>query len=989
MAASFWARREGASKMIEGDTRGRRGALIGILLTAFVASGAIMVIELSAGRLISRHLGSSLYTWTSIIATIMAGLSLGNVVGGWIADHRAPRRALVLLFAISAGLCAMILPLNSVLGGISALAALPWPTRIFLHVGLLFVGPALALGAIGPVVARLALMLGGPQGRTVGLVYAAGVAGSIVFTFLTGFWLIFVLGISQIFLLAAVTLAVLSVIFAIWATYADDAPPLHTPPNPRTEALHGFPWWTAIATVTASNFAFMAIEMGAARVVSRQYGSSVYTWTATIGVFLAGITLGNALGGWVADRGDTRRALMKYFFFASVTTLLGPLLFYHMNTTLLDAPYFAGMEWGSRVVLVLVAGFFLPCVCLGFISPLVVKRGLDAGRAPGRTIASVYAWGSVGAVLGTLAAGYWLIDWMGSLALVCAAGVLLAVASVAYAEERMRVVCAIWMVVATNLTVCALSTWGPAVDVGNLLAIRPAQFENLVYQDESQYSFIAVRAKDKEQRIRELVLDKLAHSEIDLDNPTNFKQEYEWIYDGVLEKFYPKPMPLRSLFIGGGGFIYPRYFDTSRPGSHTEVAEIDPAVTEAAFEAFGLVRDTGLKIHNMDARNYVTSLVDARMRDAEAVQPYDVIVGDSFNDFSVPSHLTTLEFTQLVSDLLRDDGIYLLNMIDMYDPGQFLSAFVNTLRAVFPQVYVYNCGAPSNVRDTFVIVCSKIERDMADLPDRVSAGHSYSGCQVLTPALDALILRNGGLMLTDDHAPTEILLMPVVRAQRMEDKQYAFQRALEAQMEGKLEEALQSAREALTAHPTWSQAHELVGDLLVALGAPLEASLAYQDALRNTPDPASIAFKQGSSLIAGNQSDLGVAALNAALEANPEHVEAMVRLAAVKLGQEEVDAGVALLEKAVGLAPGAVDPHYNLGVALAAREDYAGAIRHWETVLQILPTHEESLYNLLLAYTITKDYDKAFGLVRRYAAMGKSVPTELLEKLKSASGRGE
>lgn len=975
--------------MIEGNTRRRRGTLIGILLTAFLASGAIMMIELGAGRLISRHLGSSLYTWTSIIATIMAGLALGNGLGGSIADRRAPLRALVVLFALAAALCVLVLPLNDLLGELAMLASLPWPARIFLHVGLLFVGPAVALGAIGPVVARLALAQGGPSGRTVGLVYAAGVVGSIVGTFLTGYWLVFVLGVGQVFLLAGGTLAGLSVVFALWASRAEDLPPIHVAPSVQTISRHGFPWWTAIATVLLSNFAFMAIEMGAARVVSRYYGTSIYTWTATIGVFLAGITLGNVLGGRSADHADAPRALMKYFLIASAMALVGPLFFYLMHSALSYEDWFVAVGWGMRVVLVLAAGFFLPCVFLGFISPLVVKRGLDAGRAPGRTVADVYAWGSVGGVLGTLAAGYWLIDWMGSLALICAAGLLLALASLAYAEERTRVITGIWAVVAANLLLCAVSAWPPAMRLGQALAIRPPHLENTIYEDESQYSFVAVRALDEGHRVRELVLDKLAHSEIDFDHPAAFKQQYEWVYEGVLEKLYPTPRPLRSVFIGGGGFIYPRHFDTTRPGGHTEVAEIDPAVTKAAFEAFGLSRNTGIEIHNMDARNWVTSLVTAHARDAGTVPPYDVIVGDSFNDFSVPSHLCTREFSESVSTLLRDDGIYLLNMIDLYDPGQFLAAFVNTLRAVFPQVYVFNCGAPANVRDTFVVVCSKIPRDLADIPVRVRDHHPFAGSLIAPAALDALIARNAGRVLTDDYSPTEILLMPVVSMQGMDDKQYCYQQAIEAQIAGKPEEALRLAREALTAHPTWSQAHELIGDLLVALEAPLEASEAYAAALRNTPDPAAILFKQGAALIAGNQPDLGATALEAALEANPAQVESLLRLAELKLGQGKLEEGVALLERAAKLAPETVDPHYNLGVAYAARGDFAAAILQWEAVLKLAPAHADTLYNLLIAYTLTKDYDKAFGVTRRYAAAGLNAPADLMNQLKAAAGREE
>lgn len=51
-------------------------------LIVFFSSAFIMVLELVAGRLIARHLGSSLYTWTSIIGIILAGISLGNYLGG-------------------------------------------------------------------------------------------------------------------------------------------------------------------------------------------------------------------------------------------------------------------------------------------------------------------------------------------------------------------------------------------------------------------------------------------------------------------------------------------------------------------------------------------------------------------------------------------------------------------------------------------------------------------------------------------------------------------------------------------------------------------------------------------------------------------------------------------------------------------------------------------------------------------------------------------
>ena len=60
--------------------------------TVFFSSACIMVLELVAGRLIARHLGSSLYTWTSVIGVVLTGITIGNYLGGRIADRFAARK---------------------------------------------------------------------------------------------------------------------------------------------------------------------------------------------------------------------------------------------------------------------------------------------------------------------------------------------------------------------------------------------------------------------------------------------------------------------------------------------------------------------------------------------------------------------------------------------------------------------------------------------------------------------------------------------------------------------------------------------------------------------------------------------------------------------------------------------------------------------------------------------------------------------------------
>jgi len=67
-------------------------------LLAFISSACTLVIEIIAGRIMAPYIGVSLYTWTSVIGVVLAGMSVGNFVGGVVADRFASRRTLGLIF---------------------------------------------------------------------------------------------------------------------------------------------------------------------------------------------------------------------------------------------------------------------------------------------------------------------------------------------------------------------------------------------------------------------------------------------------------------------------------------------------------------------------------------------------------------------------------------------------------------------------------------------------------------------------------------------------------------------------------------------------------------------------------------------------------------------------------------------------------------------------------------------------------------------------
>ncbi|MFO0723355.1 MAG: fused MFS/spermidine synthase [Myxococcota bacterium] len=190
-------------------------ARFGPAALAFATSVCIMTIEIVAGRLIARSLGSSLYTWTSVIGVVLAGLAVGNYFGGRLAERYPATRLLLALYLASSAATALILGLDALVVDRQLFDGSIWPLRVALSVTFTFLLPSAVLGTIGPVVLRVALHQNQHRaGHTIGDVYAAGAIGSIVGTFASGFFLVGQLGTHAIIWATAGALAALALLFA-------------------------------------------------------------------------------------------------------------------------------------------------------------------------------------------------------------------------------------------------------------------------------------------------------------------------------------------------------------------------------------------------------------------------------------------------------------------------------------------------------------------------------------------------------------------------------------------------------------------------------------------------------------------------------------------------------------------------------------------------------------------------------------------------------
>jgi spermidine synthase len=198
------------------------------------------------------------------------------------------------------------------------------------------------------------------------------------------------------------------------------------------------------------------------------------------------------------------------------------------------------------------------------------------------------------------------------------------------------------------------------------------------------------------------------------------------------------------------------------PGSDLDVIEIDPGVTQTAYQYLGLRPDTTVVSYNEDARMFL----ERAPVGAGSSRPYDLVIGDAFNDYSVPYHLTTIEFDERVRAWLEPDGIYMVNIIDG-PGGSFLRAYAHTLRQAFAYVYV----APTisswqtSPRSTFVLLASDTALDTAALAATDGGdGERLLAGQLLPQAeLDALLATGRTVTLTDQYAPVDQMLAAVFR----------------------------------------------------------------------------------------------------------------------------------------------------------------------------------------------------------------------------------
>jgi spermidine synthase len=529
----------------------------------------------------------------------------------------------------------------------------------------------------------------------------------------------------------------------------------------------------ANVVVFIASFCTLVIELVAGRIMAPYVGVSLYTWTSIIGVVLAGISIGAYLGGLIADR-YPRSSTLGWLLFLSG---LGAFAISPLTNLVGGADFQTSLM--VRILLITTIIFFVPSCLLGMISPVVVKLTLNNLDKAGNVVGKIYAFSTLGSILGTFATGFYLISWMGTRNILFTMGVILLVCAPIFggffARKKSLILFLIFLSLLVVLPVAGFYVYAAVRPAEVAPVANPLQSLKVLYgyafnfpiddetyfYKESDYYTLKLKKKEKNDGgpLEALVLDHLIHSYTDLANPFYIEYEYIQIYEEVVRWQAPQRDPFRALFLGGGGYTFPRFIEAYYPDAEVDVVEIDPEVTRIAYEYLGIPDDTIIRSFNEDARWFVMNRKESGR--------YDFMFGDAFNDLSIPYHLTTKEFAMELKRLLKPDGILMANVIDSYKVGLFMPSYIRTLEEVFGKGNVHLLTLTPDYDhigiSTNVIIASPRKLDLDDFVRTIQGQEPPEMTAHVMPQdhLQKYLSERYSVILTDDYVPVDNLIAPI------------------------------------------------------------------------------------------------------------------------------------------------------------------------------------------------------------------------------------
>ena len=395
----------------------------------FCSGGTALVYEVVWSKFLSQMFGSTIYAQTVVLAAFMGGLALGNKLLGRWADRAAqPLRAYGFL-EIAIGIYAFLFPTLDQLAGKlfvsvgsgildQTLLLLAW--KGLLSVALLL-GPTVLMGGTLPLVAAWLQKFSDDAGRRSALFYSINSLGAVAGAGLAGFWLVQNLGLVATLQITGLVNVVIGATAGWLGTKSISSPRAANESLPEVSAENNsqLGWRLACFIVALTGAVSMALEVLASRSLAMIFGSSLQSFGVVLMAFILGIGLGSA---WIAASrrkiADAKLVVLLLAFAAAWVTLLVFNLahgvdFYRIARTGIahsSVGYFYHQLLTIGIALVVLG---LPAACIGAVLPLMIRTVAGGTAHIGARLGALLTANTLGAVGGTLLAGFVLMPLVG------------------------------------------------------------------------------------------------------------------------------------------------------------------------------------------------------------------------------------------------------------------------------------------------------------------------------------------------------------------------------------------------------------------------------------------------------------------------------------------------------------------------------------------------------------------------------------------------
>ena len=727
------------------------GHVLAAVATCFLLSGfAALLYQAAWLKKLGIVFGTSHVAVATVLAAYMAGLAAGAAIAARFA-RRIERPVFVygVLEAIIA-VSALLVPLFLVVAQ-QLLASLygdqPEPVSAdsfgqnayyLLVTFLVLAVPTCAMGATLPLLSRYAVTEDAQVGPRIGLLYGINTVGAVFGALVAGFLLLPQLGLIRTLAVgAAVNLIVFGIAIYLSRSAAevnrrlevsDDRAPVH---------------WIMPLMLLSGAVAF-TLEVLWSRLLSHVFGGTIYAFTIMLACFLSGIALGGLFAGRLAAN---RVAAARWFVLSQL--LVAAISF--VSYTFIDSWLPTG---GLGVKAIYAFLIIVPSTLfIGATYPLAVRLATKSAEQTASASGKVYAWNTVGAILGALLTGFFVLPLLGfgmTLKAAMVTSLLIATSSAWLADFDSRQLAA----VATSLLLATVLFVSPGRPDRLVYANAASVLDGVDLGDERFYGVgrsatILMRERDG---FVNLASNGLSESSVGRKGKPPFNLSQKWLA-GLTT--LARPDTESMLIIGYGGGI--ALEGVAPHVNDVDVIELEPMVI-AGNEAIAEIRggdplqDPRVNLVVNDARNAIT-LTNKR---------YDAIVSQPSHPWTGgAAHLYTSEFLDLSKAHLNEGGVFLQWINSQFLDEHLLRSLVATLVDKFKHVELYQ---PERQVLMFLASDSPIElwdgaRGAETALRRHTRFYNRMGLRTIEDAIAMMTLdetgvlefAQGGTINTDDH----------------------------------------------------------------------------------------------------------------------------------------------------------------------------------------------------------------------------------------------